>query len=433
MPNIRPFRALHYDSRVAGDLAALIAPPYDVIDQAHLDRLYARNPCNVVRLILNREADRYQAAAAEFAAWREQGILAQDSVRCLYFYVQDFRLSDGSGHRREGLIAAVHLEPFSAGKIRPHERTFSRAKEDRLRLVQACRANLSPLFGVYANQTEALEPARAQAATEAPWIDVTDEFGERHRVWRLVASGTIGHIVNTLRETTVFIADGHHRYETALAYRDQMRTAGQTDPEAPHNFVLMYLTSMDDAGLVILPTHRILRRWPAAEMAGRLIGIEEHFAMQSFPATAAGQREAMACLNAEAARGCLALRATNPDRMLVLRLRDPGVLDRVLAECHPAVRYLDVTVLDAFVLRRLLGLECTSAAQEGILAYTHDEEQALAAVSRDGSAAAFLLRPPKIGEVEAACLADQTMPEKSTYFYPKLLSGLVFHSLVGEP
>lgn len=433
MPILRPFRALHYDPRRAGNLATLIAPPYDVIDQAHLERLYDRDRHNVVRLILNREANRYDAAAGELAEWKREGILARDSEACLYFYVQDFRLADGSRYRREGLIASVRLERFSEGRIRPHERTFSRAKEDRLRLVRACETNLSPLFGVYADQWSATEPARAQAAAELPWIDVTDEFDERHRVWRVTSRTAIESIVAALRDTTVFIADGHHRYETALAYRDERHAAGETDPEAAHNFVLMYLASMDDPGLVILPTHRVIRRWPTAEMAARLAALEEHFSIESLPVSPQGERDALARLNADPAPGCFAVRATDPDRMLLLRLRNPQVLETRLSDFHPSVRSLDVTVLDAFVLRGLLGLECTSAAQEGLLAYTHDDARAFDWVRKEGAAAAFLLRATKMVEVQAACLAGQTMPEKSTYFYPKLLSGLVFHPLRDTP
>ena len=190
MIDFRPFRALHYDAAVAGPLADVIAPPYDVIDAAELDRLYARSPLNVVRLILNKSPDRYAAAAADLAAWRQRGALVQDREPCLYWYVQDFALADGTRHQRSGLLAAVRLQPFSAGNILPHERTFPSAKADRLKLMHACRTNLSPIFGVYPNRGEAAAPARATATATAPWIDVEDG-GQRHRVWRLAAPAVI--------------------------------------------------------------------------------------------------------------------------------------------------------------------------------------------------------------------------------------------------
>src|SRR5215470_741684 len=228
MIDIRPFRALHYDRAIAGDLADVIAPPYDVIDGTQLERLYARNPHNVVRLILNRSADRYAASAAALADWRARGILVQDREPALYYYTQDFALADGSRHQRSGVMAAVRLEPFAAGNILPHEKTFSSPKADRLKLMTACRANLSAIFGVYAHAPDALVAARAVAGAQAAWIDVVDG-AERHRVWRLAEPALVSRIREALRGATVLIADGHHRYETALTYRDQRRALGETD------------------------------------------------------------------------------------------------------------------------------------------------------------------------------------------------------------
>lgn len=426
---LRPFRALHYNTEAVGDLAAVIAPPYDVIDDAHLERLYARHRHNVVRLILNREADRYSAAAAEYSGWRERKILVQDSDPCLYYYVQDFRLPDGSSHQREGLIAAVRLQAFSEGHIRPHERTFARAKEDRLKLVRACRANLSPLFGLYANRARALDPARELRAAQAPWLDVVDEFNERHRVWRVCDPASVTRIAAALQDGTIFIADGHHRYETSLNYREERAAAGGLDPASPVNFVLMYLASMDDPGLVILPTHRVIRRLPegtAADLPGRLAS---QFDTEEFPCTGAGQESALRMLARETRPGCFLLRTSNPDRLLSLRLRDPAAVDEALKDTHPAVRRLDVSILDAFLLARLLNIDCGRAGQEGALTYTHSTERAFAAVADEGAPAAFLLRATRTSEVEAVCMSGEVMPQKSTYFYPKLLSGLVFHSL----
>lgn len=427
MLTFRPFCALHYDAAAVGDLAAVIAPPYDVIDNAQLERLYARSPHNVVRLILNRDADRYASAAAAFAEWRARGVLVSDAQPCLYYYVQDFTVPGGGRRQRAGFMAAVRLEDFSSGVIRPHERTFPRAKEDRLRLVTACRANLSPIFGIYPERTGALEPARAQSAAEAPWIDVSDEGGDRHRVWRLADPAVIGRIQSALADTTVFIADGHHRYETSLAYRDQRRAAGETDPEAPYNYVLMFLTSMDEPGLVVLPTHRLWHGPLPGGPAGLGEKLAVHFDIEE---VSGGAGALFARLNAETALGCLGVCAG--DRQALLRLRDPRSLKTALAGMHPAVRALDVSVLDAFVLREMLGIDCSRAAQDGLLTYTHDDAQAVAAVA-GGASAAFLLRMPRMREVEAVCMSGQVMPEKSTYFYPKLQSGLVLHLLDAVP
>jgi uncharacterized protein (DUF1015 family) len=425
MVTIRPFRALHYNQTAVGDLSRVIAPPYDVIDEAHRDRLYDSSPYNVIRLILNREPDRYAAAAKAYGDWRAEKILIHDTEPCLYYYVQDFSLPDGSHCRRAGCITALRLESFDSGNVRPHERTFPKAKADRLSLLNACKANLSPIFGMYANRLDALSPARAQSEGEDAWIDVLDDKGDRHRVWRLREEGTIATLREALAHATVFIADGHHRYETALAYRDQCRAAGNDDPNAAHNFMLVYLTSMEEPGLRVFPTHRVWRDEPPQGFEKKL---EEHFQVQSFPATEEGERKLLAALNGEAAPGSLGLRMSAGDRCCLLRLRDRDAFDAAFADLHPSVRYLDVTVLDAFLLRAVFGIDCTQAAQDGLLTYTHDDSEALA-TAREGKGISFLLHVPRMAEIEAVCLADQVMPEKSTYFYPKLQSGLVFHSL----
>ena len=427
MIDLRPFRALHYNPALIADPAAVIAPPYDVIDDAAHARLLARSPYNVVRLILNREPNRYAAAAATLAAWRDERLLVQDPEGCFYDYVQDFSLPDGRRGRRAGLVATVRLEPFEAGNIRPHERTFARAKEDRLRLLEACRTNLSPIFGVYPGCIEPLDALRAGRRT-APWLDLSDDRGERHRVWRLSDAATIDAITRAARGVSVFIADGHHRYETALAYRDRRRAEGGLDADAAPNFILMYLASMDDPGLVILPTHRVLRRLPSGRGEGWLESLRSYFEVETLTADDRGRGVLLSRLREATAPGLLGLCLGKPERLWLLRRRESPALDDALAGVHPAVRRLDVTLLDALVLRMAFGIDGTSAAQEGVLEYTHDDARAIAAVVSEGAAAAFVLRAPRIADVEAVCVAGQTVPEKSTYFYPKLMSGLVFHA-----
>ena len=432
MAVIRPFRALHYGRDVVGDLAPVIAPPYDVIDDAHWQRLFDRSPFNVVRLILNRAPDPYRDAAKTLASWWHQRVIIADEAPCLYYYVQNFELPNGEARERRGLMGAVRLERFGEGTVYPHERTFPRAKEDRLRLVEACRTNLSPIFGVYPDRADTLLPAERRRATEAPWIDLIDEFGQRHRLWRLARSADIAPIMAALRDAPVFIADGHHRYETALAYRDQRRAGGETDPDAPHQFVLMYLASMDDAGLVILPTHRVLRELPHEPSRNWIERLHAYFEVLEFPLSDAGAADLTARLD-DRSVPTLGVRVADRNALLLLRLRDPHALDSVLAALHPSLRSLGVTVLDALILRHILSVDCTAAAQSGALTYTHRDSEALEAVTSGRAAAAFLMRPPSMREVQEVCLAGQTMPQKSTYFYPKLLSGLVFHSLDDSP
>jgi len=424
MVMLRSFRPLRYNPAVIGDLTPVVAPPYDVISVEQRDALHNRSPHNVVHLILNRATDPYGTAARLLREWRQAGVLTRDAQPALCFYVEDFVLPDGRARQREGIIGTVRLEPFTSRQIRPHERTFARAKEDRMRLLRACRTNLSPLFGLFADKLDVLEPARTAAATRPPDIDVRDDAQVRHRLWLLTVADGTDAITAALANEPVVIADGHHRYETALAYAEDQRAQGATDPEASHNFVLMYLTSMSHPGLVILPTHRVLAAGATFDAEKFVNDLEQYFQLTRFPRA---RRDAFrACLHEQPQQARFGIILADKDQRIVAVLRDPAVVDRYAGQLAPVVRRLDVTVLDRVILRGLVGIDCTAAAQEGLLTYTHDEDIALGAVER-GARAAFLMNAPDIADVEAACRAGETMPEKSTYFYPKLLTGLVLH------
>jgi uncharacterized protein (DUF1015 family) len=426
MAELRPFRPLRYNPKLIGDLSAVVAPPYDVISPARRDALYERSPYNAVRLILNRSDDPYGAAAELLAAWRRSGVLVRDPRAALCYHVERFTLPTGQTYERQGVLGIVRLEPFHTGRIRPHERTFARHREDRMRILRACRTNLSPIFGLFADRMDALDPARAVAADRAPDVAIEDDTGVRHRVWFVTDAAAIRAVGRALVEETIFIADGHHRYETALAYADEHRREHGPADDAPHNFVLMYLTSMNDPGLVILPTHRLLSGVPG--LHGPRVGeqLRRYFRVTPFPRTARDDFYAHLHESAEEVRLGVAF-ADSPE-LLVLAVEDFARLERFEADLAPAVRRLDVAVLDAVVLRGMLGIACAAATEAGQLTYTHDDAKALDAVTR-GAQAAFLMNPPHIENVQAVCLAGETMPEKSTYFYPKLLTGLVFHPL----
>ena len=430
MVMLRPFRALRYDPARVGDLSAVVAPPYDVITEAYRNALHERSPYNVIHLILNRAADPYAKAAELLAAWRSDGVLMRERQPALCYYVENFKLPGGATRQREGIIGIVRLERFDTGHIRPHERTFARAKEDRMRLLRACHTNLSPIFGLFADKAEALDPLRTAAAQRPADLDLHDDSGVRHRFWLLTESGVIAATATALADESVVIADGHHRYETALAYRDHCRAAGATDPDAPHNFILMYLTSMSHPGLVILPTHRVLSGIAAFDPADLLSKLRRHFRLTPFARTA--RAEFWNSLRQQPQHGRFGIAIAGSDQLIVATLDDAAVIDTYAARMAPTVRHLDVTVLDTVILRGLIGIDCTAAGQEGKLTYTHDDATALTAVER-GAQAAFLMNPPRIEDVQAVCLAGETMPEKSTYFFPKLLTGLVFHPLDDEP
>jgi len=399
---VAPLAALRYDPVRVGSLRDVLAPPYDVISRAEQEALYARSPHNAVRLVLAREADRAAAAAATLRDWVAQGVLRRDGSPALYRYAQTFALTGGAVRTREGFIARLGLEPFSTGVVRPHERTLPGPKRDQLALMRASGAHLSPIFGLYGGAGKAV--GDLVGLPGAADIDVTEAGGDRHRLWPVTDTGAIGRVAAALASETIVIADGHHRYETALAYRD-----GLGDIAAPRT-VLAFLCHVDDPGLVILPTHRLVRG-PLPLAADMLVArLGDRFVVS--PLAGAGPRDAGE------------IDVVLPDRRL--RLRPLPAARAALASLPAAVRGLDVALLHGAILRPLLGVEVDA------LSFTHDDAEAAEAVASGAAAAAFCLNAPTLAEVHAVCLAGELMPEKSTYFYPKLASGLVF-DLVGPP
>ena len=389
MAVVRAVRALRYDTARVGDLSRVIAPPYDVITPEEQEALYARSPWNVIRLILPREEDRGASASRTLRAWVDERVLVRDPEPALYLYAQEYTLPDGSRRRRDGVLCRLRLEAFARAVVRPHERTLPGPKADRLRILRATGANLSAIFGLYARPGEAVRDLLD--VREQPLLDLRGG----HRLWRITDPARVERFVGALANETIVIADGHHRYETALAYRDEQR--GNEAAE----WVLAYLVNMEEEGVVILPTHRLVRGPipPAAEV---LAGVAPWFDVVA----------------AEGARRAGEIDLVVPGHRHRLRVR-PGAPD-ALPGVPAAVRKLDIAVLHELVLSRALGLGVDR------LDYTHDDRDAVARVERGEFSAAFLLNAPTIGQVRDVCFAGDLMPEKSTYFYPKLASGLVF-------
>jgi uncharacterized protein (DUF1015 family) len=421
---IAPFRALIFDSAHSGPLERVVAPPYDLIDQARQAELYARSPYNVVRLELNRDADPYASAAATLVHWIEARVVETAARPAIYFYTQTFQV-EGRRLVRSGMIARIRLEEFKDGRILPHERTFPKAKEDRLRLLTATRVNVSPIFGLYPSGDTALEALLARVATRAPMIVVSDDLGILNEVRAIDDAEEIATVQRALADARVLIADGHHRYETALECRRRRRMQdGDPADLRGYDYVMMTLVAFNDPGLVILPTHRLVRRLPAVALESFDARAAEMFEMCEVPSV-----DAMRTAIAKDGRGTIGVVLKGGHPLRVLRLRDHHAIAAAMTDVPPAVRELDVSILHTLVLDRFFGIKPDEVRKGGNIEYTIDAHSAVAEVAAGAADGAFIMAAPTVHDVERVCDAGATMPEKSTYFFPKLLTGLVMNPL----
>jgi len=412
LARIEPFHALRY-SPSAGPLADLVAPPYDVIDERERERLAASSPTNAIHLILPRGERPYEAAAALLGEWRRDGRLEVDGEPGMLLYAQRFSYG-GITSERWGLLAALQLEPLDGGVVLPHERTLAAPKADRLNLVRACRTNLSPIFGL----VDAPLDLAGLAAGALSVAEFTDRAGVSHRLWRLTDPKTVGALQESFASEQVFIADGHHRYETALAYRDERRAAEVAGAGSrPFDFILFYLCSTRDPGLVVLPTHRLLAQAPpAAELEARWadeLSIETFTDPRSLAAT-------LAAAPSQPGRPRVGIVRRGTAECRLLEAGPGSGASRALAALEGPLGSLDVSLLHHVVLP---GIPADR------FVYTHDDAETLAGISTGAYELAALVPSPRVDDVLAISRAGLTMPQKSTYFHPKVLTGLAFHQL----
>ncbi len=433
MADIRAFRAFRYDLGRVGNLSDVVAPPYDVIDPALQQTLYDKSPYNVVRLELNKEEptdneteNRYTRAARFLRDWQRDDILVQDSARSLYVCYQDFEV-EGRRYTRHGFLARVRLEPFGAGRIYAHEETLAGPKADRLKLFHATAMNLSPIFGLYPDPDgEVLKHLDAQVSRTLP-IQAVDHLGVVSRLWPIADQHFISTVTGLLGPKPVFIADGHHRYETSLRYLDERRAAGEVrDDEAPPHFTLMMLVGMSDPGLIILPTHRLLSGIPDLT-ADRLAAIlTPYFTIERIGAGEQAARHTWEILEADGSQDLLGFGTVSDGVWQTARFRSPQLMAERAANHSPAWRSLAVSILHVAVLDHLLP-QATGRNPE--CQYVHRLREVIDAVSARQCQLAALVPPATMQHVEQIAGNLEKMPPKSTYFYPKLLTGLVFNSL----
>jgi uncharacterized protein (DUF1015 family) len=417
MADIQPFRALHYDPDVVGPLAKVVAPPYDVIDASQRAELMALSPFNVVAVDLPRgEPDPYKAAGELFEEWQRQGVLVRDAEPALWAHTQDYTGPDGLARTRRGFFCRVRIEDYGPGRVRPHERTHPGPKEDRLRLTRATRANVSPIFSLYSDPTDAAWRALAPTTKQPPWADIADADGTVHRLWRVADAEAIAAVQAATSDAELLIADGHHRYETMHAYAEEVGGDGE------HRYILMCLVALEDPGLTVFPTHRLIgglddERGAALEHAlTRDFDITEVPIEEIAPTPGAGPLQ-------------LGYFDGSDGRALRLTIKDQAIADAALPGRSEAYRHLDTGVLETLVLKNALGYSDDDIAHFNGLFYARDTAEALAMVRSGEYDAAFLMRPTPVGQVRDVAAAGENMPPKSTYFYPKLLTGLLFNPL----
>ncbi len=424
---IEPFRALLYNPDRIGNLREVVAPPYDLIGENRQSGLYRRSPYNIVRLELGRETDRYAASAATLAKWRAEGILRLTPKPSIYLYTQLFEI-DGRKFRRDGLVVRFRIEEFGAGRILPHEKTFPAAKEDRLKLLTALNTNVSSIFGLYSGKHAELDALIASAATRAPLADVVDDLGIENQLRTIDDRDEIEVIQRALDSSLILIADGHHRYETALNYRKIRHAAeGNSGALSGYDYTMMTLVGCDSPGLVILPTHRVVKHLEAQALASFAKRARESFEVEE----CISGNEMRAGLSRRG-RGTIGIALRGAQKMWLLRLRDPRALESALPQTPPVVRELDVSILHALVFDRIFGIKPAAIKAGGNVEYTIDADGALDAVSGGNADGAFLMNPPSVDDVRRVSDSGATMPEKSTYFYPKLITGLFMNPLAAD-
>jgi uncharacterized protein (DUF1015 family) len=418
MADVQPLRALHYDTAVVGALSDVVAPPYDVIDAGQRAELIERSPFNVVAVDLPQgEPDPYAAAGNLFESWQRQGALVRDAEPSLWPYTQDYTGPDGCSRTRRGFFCRVRIEDYGAGRVRPHERTHPGPKEDRLRLTRATRANISPIFSLFSDPDHATWNALSPATEETPWGEVTDADATLHRLWRVSDPAVIAEVQAATHASELLIADGHHRYETMQAYAEEVGGDGE------HRYILMCLVALEDPGLTVFPTHRLVRGLDDERREALERALERDFEITEVPP---GEVEP------PAGGGPLELGFLDgrDGRTQRLTLKDQAIADAALEGHSEAYRHLDTGVLETLLLKNALGLSDDDIAHFNGLFYARDTAEALAMVRSGEYDAAFLMRPTPVEQVRDVAAAGENMPPKSTYFFPKLLTGLLFNPLV---
>lgn len=431
-PKVLPFKAYLYNKAKIGDFARVVTPPYDVINPELQDELYKRSDYNFVRIDLAKEPGdlRYKASQSTFRDWIQKEVFKRDAKPAFYFHDHTFTLPDGREITRKGFFAVRRIEDFSEGGIKPHEKTLEGPKADRLKLTRAVCANLSSVFSLYSDREKKIDSLVTRLKSSAPAIDFKMNEGGRHQIWKETDPVVCKFISEVLENQPVFIADGHHRYETALNFRNECR---QTYPPGhgleTFNYVLMYLSNRHDEGLVILPIHRALHHLRDLDLTDLLNMLKKHFRVTEVEGQSNDEMLAQLAKEGKEAHAFQII-TRDPNKTYLMSLSRRQWAGSPFAAMLPSSLVdLDVTVLHRLVFEEILRISPEAQAKQEKIIYWKDTQRAISETRNGKCELTFLLNPTRIEDMEKVAMAGEKMPQKSTFFYPKILSGLVMHPL----
>ncbi len=427
MADIKAFKGLRYTEK-AGDVKNLCCPPYDIINEEQRRQLIEKDPHNLIRLELpviggSEDIAPYREAADTLRSWLKDEIMKRDEEECIYIYEMIFSAL-GKENRVKGFVSMVKLEPFSKGVILPHEETLSKAKNDRFNLMKATGCNFSQIYSLYMDEDGSAFKLIEKASEGSPDSEFTDSDGVTHRMWCVSDKEFIGELCEKMRDKKLYIADGHHRYETALNY--QRYVQDNLDEVGSSDYVTMMNVNMENPGLVVFPTHRIVKDLPEYDFKAVCERCSEYFEVTPYLNREKGE----VGLEEAYKKGEKAFVLFSGDNnYTLLKLNDSEAMKKLLPDACEALRQLDVSVLHTLVLERIFGIDKENMAKQINLSYTRSADEAIAAVDGKRANCCFLMNPTRVSEIRDAAAAGEKMPQKSTYFYPKLTTGLVMNKI----
>lgn len=441
MAIIAPFRGLTYNFKKIKNLGDLITPPYDVITLEEQEEYYRAHQNNIIRLELGRKKkgdsdldNRYTRAADYIKRWESEDVLIQADQNSIYLTSHSYDPGDGFGTRvRWGFISLVKIEEEGSGVILPHEKTFSAHRDDRLKLLRACSTQLSQVFGLYDDTGEGILKELKKFTDEPPVVSFKFKDGTGHKMWQITDIGTIKKVIEAMSDKSIFIADGHHRYETSRNYRNLMRARHGKGHDKQYEYVMMYLTDMEDKGLTILPSYRLIKRCKGFALDKFLKKVEKWFGVEKISIPVNGKESYTKIIknsleSREKENTSFVFHCNNKSDYYLLKLKN-GIMDLKGENLHPALRKLDVLVLSRLIFQKSLGFTKDDLDNDNIFHYSSNIESTISLVDSGEYEMAFLLSPTKIEQVREIARNSLIMPRKSTYFYPKVLTGLVFNKI----